>query len=329
MRALALFSGGLDSMIAMKLITNQGIDVKAININIGFGGTKDMSAVFRERALAVGADFEMIDAREEYLQKVLFSPKYGYGKRFNPCIDCHAFMMRKARELLEKEAADFIITGEVLGQRPMSQNSKSLKNVLELGDDDGIILRPMSAKLLAPTKPEINGWVDREKLLDIEGRDRKRQLALAQEFGFSGFASPGGGCLLTDINFSEKLRDFVKYQPLYAEDIALLKVGRHFRLEHNAKLVLGRNEGENKILKELENSAFSDIYLGDDLPAPYGKISQNAVSDEKIFAAKLTLFYTKIEKNRPHKVQIADELFEVCAFESVNDFKRYAVGAHV
>ncbi|MDR1007640.1 MAG: argininosuccinate synthase [Campylobacteraceae bacterium] len=326
MRALALFSGGLDSMIAMKLMTNQGIHVKAININIGFGATKDMSELFRQRAYAAGADFEVIDAREEYLQKVLFSPKYGYGKRFNPCIDCHAFMMKKAKELLKEKNADFIITGEVLGQRPMSQNSKALKNVLELGDDDGLVLRPMSAKLLAPTKPEINGWVDREKLLDIEGRDRKRQIALALEFGFKEYASPGGGCLLTDIYFSAKLRDFVKYQPLHVEDVALLKIGRHFRLTCGAKMVLGRNESENNTLKEFRNDEFLDIFLGDDIPAPYGKISKNATQEEKILAAKAALSYTKIEKNKPHKVQIGDEVFEVCALENRETLKQYAIG---
>ncbi|MDR1285623.1 MAG: argininosuccinate synthase [Campylobacteraceae bacterium] len=326
MRALALFSGGLDSMIAMKLITNQGIHVKAININIGFGGTKDMSELFRQRASAAGADFEVVDVREEYLQKVLFSPKYGYGKRFNPCIDCHAFMMKKAKELLKKENADFIITGEVLGQRPMSQNSKALKNVLELSDDDGFVLRPMSAKLLVPTKPEINGWVDRERLLDIEGRDRKRQMALALEFGFKEYASPGGGCLLTDIYFSAKLRDFVKYQPLHVEDISLLKIGRHFRLICGAKMVLGRNESENNILKEFKNSMFSDIFLGDNIPAPYGKISKNATQEEKILAARGALMYTKIEKNKLHQVQIGDEVFEVCTLENKEILKQYAIG---
>ncbi|MDR0408347.1 MAG: argininosuccinate synthase [Campylobacteraceae bacterium] len=326
MKALALFSGGLDSMIAIKLITNQSIHVKAININIGFGGTKDMSEVFKQRAGAAGADFEVIDAREEYLQKVLFNPKYGYGKRFNPCIDCHAFMMIKAKELLEKEGADFIITGEVLGQRPMSQNQKALKNVLELSGDDALVLRPMSAKLLAPTTPEINGWVDREKLLDIQGRDRKRQIALAKEFDFKEYASPGGGCLLTDIYFSAKLRDFIKYQPLRAEDIALLKIGRHFRFEHGAKMVLGRNENENNVLEKLANSTFLNIFLKDDIPAPYGKISKNATQEEKILAAKCALSYTKIDKTKPHQVQIGDEIFEVCALEDREILKQYAVG---
>jgi tRNA-specific 2-thiouridylase len=326
MKALALFSGGLDSMIAMKLITNQNISVKAININIGFGGTKDMSEVFKSRAHAVGADFETIDVREEYLKEVLFSPSYGYGKRFNPCIDCHAFMMRKAKELLEKEGADFIITGEVLGQRPMSQNKGALKNVLTLSDDDGLILRPMSAKLLPPTKPEINGWVDREKLLDIEGRDRKRQLALAHEFGFHEYATPGGGCLLTDINFSTKLRDFIKYQTLHADDIALLKVGRHFRLNDKAKLILGRDERENEILQNIDNKGFDNLFLGENLNGPYGKISKNASQNDKILASKIALSYTKIDRDKTHGVLINDEIYEVCAQDAKEISKQYAVG---
>jgi tRNA-specific 2-thiouridylase len=235
-------------------------------------------------------------------------------------------MMKTAKKLLIKEGADFIITGEVLGQRPMSQNKESLKNVLELSDDDGLILRPMSAKLLPPTKPEINGWVDREKLLDIKGRDRKRQLALAREFGFKEYASPGGGCLLTDIYFSEKLRDFIKYQPLRAEDVALLKVGRHFRLEHGAKLLLGRDERENEILQSIDNDNFDNLFLGDDLPAPYGKISKNASHEDKILASKIALSYTKIDRNKPHGVLVNDEIYEVCAGDAKEISKRYAVG---
>ncbi|MDR1975752.1 MAG: argininosuccinate synthase [Campylobacteraceae bacterium] len=327
MRALALFSGGLDSMLAMRIITNQNINVTAININIGFGGTKDMSALFSSRAKAAGAEFEAIDAREEYLKEVLFSPKYGYGKRFNPCIDCHGFMMKKAKALLGEYGANFIITGEVLGQRPMSQNSKALKSVLELSsDDDGLILRPMSAKLLPPTKPEIEGWVDREKLLDIEGRDRKRQIALAEEFGFEEYASPGGGCLLTDIYFSAKLKDFVTYQPLRVEDIALLKIGRHFRLPNGAKLILGRNESENDTLQSLKNSGFEEIFLGEDLPAPYGKISKNASYEDKILAAQIALSFTKIDKDKTHGVLVAGEVYEVCAAGAKEGSREYMVG---
>lgn len=327
MRALALFSGGLDSMLAVKLITNQNIEVIAINVDIGFGSVKDISELLKSRANACGADFEAINAKDEYLQNVLFSPKFGYGKHFNPCIDCHAFMMKKAKELLKKLGANFIITGEVLGQRPMSQNAKALKNVLELSTDaDNIILRPLSAKLLSPTKPEIEGLVAREKLLDIEGRDRKRQFALAKQFGFQEFASPSGGCLLTDINFTKKMRDFVSYQKLAVEDIELLKIGRHFRLQDGAKLILGRNETENNILQNSKNEKFLDIFCGNDLPAPFGKISKTASKNEKLFAASATLFYTKIEKNKTHRVKIGDTFIKAAAFENAELIKKNAIG---
>ncbi|EMF4788755.1 argininosuccinate synthase, partial [Campylobacter coli] len=180
MKALALFSGGLDSMLAMKLITAQGIEVKALNINIGFGSTSDKSEIMKKRAAMVGADFEMIDVRNSYLQEVLFNPQYGYGKHFNPCIDCHAFMFKTALAMLKEENASFIITGEVLGQRPMSQRSDAMAKVKKLAlDEEDLILRPMCAKNLPLTKPEREGWVDREKLEGISGRSRKRQLELA------------------------------------------------------------------------------------------------------------------------------------------------------
>ncbi|MBC8764515.1 argininosuccinate synthase domain-containing protein, partial [Campylobacter jejuni] len=204
MKALALFSGGLDSMLAMKLITAQGIEVKALNINIGFGSTSDKSEIMKKRAAMVGADFEMIDVRNSYLQEVLFNPQYGYGKHFNPCIDCHAFMFKTALAMLKEENASFIITGEVLGQRPMSQRSDAMAKVKKLAlDEEDLILRPMCAKNLPLTKPEREGWVDREKLEGISGRSRKRQLELAAKFGLEDFESPGGGCLLTLDSFAK------------------------------------------------------------------------------------------------------------------------------
>ncbi|MFV0481084.1 MAG: argininosuccinate synthase domain-containing protein [Campylobacteraceae bacterium] len=327
MKALALFSGGLDSMIAMKLITSQGINVTALNMNIGFGGTKDMSATFRARAKMVGADFEVVDVRQRYIDEILFAPKHGYGKRFNPCIDCHGFMFKVAKELLSVHDANFIITGEVVGQRPMSQNKNALNSVLGLaGDADNIILRPMSAKLLPLTKPELECWVDREKLLDIQGRDRKRQLSLAAEFGFSEYQNPGGGCLLTDINFSQKVKEFVKYQPLHVNDIALLKVGKHFRLEGGAKFIFGRDEAENSTIENIKHDDFVDVSLGEDLPAPSGKISKNATKSDKELACKIFLAHTKLDKNRPHEVKVGDEIISEISLKDKNEAKIFAIG---
>jgi len=193
MRAISLFSGGLDSMIAIKLIVDQGIDVTAVHIKTGFGGTKDVTEILKKRAAMVGASFKVIDVREEFLQKILFDPQYGYGKNFNPCIDCHGYMFKVAKGVMHELGASFIVTGEVVGQRPMSQRADALKQVSKLAEDtqERLIVRPLCAKLLEPTTPEIEGWVDREKLLDISGRSRERQLALAKAYGWS--MSPQGG----------------------------------------------------------------------------------------------------------------------------------------
>ncbi len=268
MKALALFSGGLDSMLAMRLITAQGIAVKALNINIGFGSRTDKSADMARRAALVGADFAVVDMRSPYLQSVLFSPNYGYGKHFNPCIDCHAFMFKTALAMLESEGASFIITGEVLGQRPMSQRADALNKVRSLAeagldeDAQNLVLRPLCAKNLPPTKPEIMGWVDREKLEKISGRSRKRQLELAAEFGLEDFESPGGGCLLTLQSFASKIKDYKAFEPdMGVNDAQLLKYGRHLRLPRGAKMIVGRDELENELLRALKTPKYEEIEL--------------------------------------------------------------------
>ena len=204
MKAIALFSGGLDSTLAVKLIKNQGIDVVAININTGFGSTKDRLTHMKSMCEQVGAELKIIDIQNEYLQDVLFDPKHGYGKNFNPCIDCHAKMFAVAKRVMEAEGASFLISGEVLGQRPMSQNKDALQKVLDESNCEGLLLRPLSAKRLAPTIAEEKGWVDREKLEGIFGRNRERQMELACEFGLKDFESPGGGCCLPTSIFPKR-----------------------------------------------------------------------------------------------------------------------------
>lgn len=245
MKAIALFSGGLDSTLAMKLIIDQGIEVLAVNINTGFGSTKDRLEHMQSMCDQVGAELKIIDIESEFLQDVLFDPKYGYGKNFNPCIDCHAKMFAVAKRIMEAEGASFLVSGEVLGQRPMSQNKDSLQTVLNESNCNGLLLRPLSAKALEPTIAEIEGWVDREKLEGITGRNRDRQLELVKEIGLDNFESPGGGCLLTDENFAKKMFDFIRYDTFEVRDIKLMKFGRHLRLKDGAKLVIGRNQEEN------------------------------------------------------------------------------------
>ncbi|KGI56069.1 MnmA/TRMU family protein [Campylobacter sp. MIT 97-5078] len=324
MKALALFSGGLDSMLAMKLITDQGIEVKALNINIGFGSRSDKSEDMKRRAALVGADFEMIDVRNAYLQKVLFNPQYGYGKHFNPCIDCHAFMFKTALSMLEAERADFIITGEVLGQRPMSQRSDAMAKVKRLADDEeDLILRPMCAKNLPETKPERLGWVDRSKLEGISGRSRKRQLELADKFGLKDFESPGGGCLLTLESFARKIKDFKKFdQNMQVNDAQLLKYGRHLRLPNGAKMIVGRNELENQLLRGLKTDKYEEIKLGEIVGA-YSLVDQNISKEDLNLALKIALSYAKTEPNKSYELGFKDELFTQSPFENkeyLNEF---------
>ncbi len=326
MRALALFSGGLDSMISVKLITDQGIDVTAIHIDMGFGSTRDKRELLEKRAAMVGADFEVVNIREQFVQEILFNPKYGYGKNFNPCIDCHGNMFRVAKGLMPKYDASFIITGEVIGQRPMSQRADAIRNVTKLAGDEegGIILRPMSAKLMTPTIPEKEGWVDREKLLGIEGRNREVQLRLAREWGFEEYESPGGGCLLTESSFEQKIRDIVAHEKFTAADIDLLKAGRHLRLPEGAKLVIGRNQEDNEQLKKIENEKYI-FARARDIAGPVCLISKNASEADRELAAKLILTYTKTPADQEGSVTIGDELYKAQPFENKSYAQPYFV----
>lgn len=310
MKALALFSGGLDSMLAMKLITNQGIEVKALHINIGFGGREDKSELMAKRAAMVGASFEVVDVRNSYLQEVLFSPKYGYGKHFNPCIDCHAFMFKTALAMLESEGASFIITGEVLGQRPMSQRNDAMNKVKNLAnDEENLILRPMCAKLLPVTKPELLGWVDRERLEGISGRGRKRQLELAKEFELEDFESPGGGCLLTLESFSKKIKDFKEFDNnMQVNDAQLLKYGRHLRLPKGSKMIIGRNELENELLRNLKTPKYEEIGLNE-LIGAYSLVNSDINDEDLTLALQIALTYTKAKKNEPYELKFKDKAY--------------------
>ncbi len=325
MKALALFSGGLDSMLAIKLITMQNIEVLALNMNIGFGSRIDISELMKERAKMAGADFEIIDVRDYYLKNILFEPKFGYGKNFNPCIDCHGFMFKTARELLDTYGASFLITGEVVGQRPMSQRSDALKSVQKLaGDEEGLILRPLSAKIMDPTKPEVEGWVDREKLLGISGRSREIQLSLAKKFGWDDFEKPGGGCLLTDINFTKKIRDFIAHDNMSVEDIDILKNGRHLRLPDGAKLIIGRDKEENERIENIQVTKY--IFLkATQIPGPSSLISKNATKEDLELAARIILTFAKTEKEKEYEVRVGDNIIKAKPFESRNEIYKYFI----
>lgn len=324
MKAIALFSGGLDSTLAMKLIIDQGIEVLAVNINTGFGSTKDRLSHMQSMCEQVGAELKIIDIQSEYLQDVLFDPKHGYGKNFNPCIDCHAKMFAVAKRIMEAEGASFLISGEVMGQRPMSQNKDALQTVLNESNCEGLLLRPMSAKMLEPTIAETNGWVDREKLEGITGRNRERQLELAKEIGLEDFESPGGGCLLTDENFGKKMFDFIKYDKFEVKDIPVMKFGRHLRLSDGAKLVVGRNKEENEHLQNIDNDKYYHIKTVG-LPGPHALLSKSATKKDKELASKIILTYCKTSTENSYTLAYDGEEIEATPLASRDEIKPFAI----
>lgn len=247
MRAVVLLSGGLDSILAARLLIEQGIEVVAVSFVSPFFDADKA----RKSAAGLGIEFVAVDIGGDILQ-LIEAPKYGFGRNINPCIDCHALMVRRAAELLEGLRASFIATGEVVGQRPKSQMRYGLEAVERESGIEGYLLRPLSAKLLQPTVPEEKGWVDRNKLLGLHGRTRKPQMELAERFGITEYESPAGGCLLTDENFARAMRDLKDHEGLSTEGVRLLSVGRQFRLSDRAKLAVGRNHAENERLFALE-----------------------------------------------------------------------------
>ncbi len=263
-KAVALISGGLDSLLAAKTVIEQGVHVEGINFFTGFcveGHThairkKDKAKPKRNNALwsaeQLGIKLHIIDVIEEY-KDVLINPKHGYGANMNPCLDCKIFMVQKAKEWIKENDFDFIITGEVIGQRPMSQRKDTMPVIARESGADDLLLRPLCAKNLPETLPEREGWVNRDQLFDFSGRTRKPQMALADEFGFVDFAQPAGGCcFLTDKSYSDKLVDLwtVRGHKEYElDDIMLLKVGRHIRPNKNFKVIVAREDGEGRFMQ--------------------------------------------------------------------------------
>ncbi|WP_457596126.1 7-cyano-7-deazaguanine synthase [Hydrogenimonas sp.] len=323
-RAIALFSGGLDSTLAIWLVKRQGVEVVALNIDIGFGSTKSKLEHMQNMCDQVGVELRTLDIRDQYLREILFNPKYGYGKNFNPCIDCHGNMFKIAKELMAPWEADFLISGEVVGQRPMSQRRDALDLVTGLSETSDILLRPLSAKVLPPTLPEREGWVDREQLLGITGRSRDVQLKLAEEIGLKDFEKPGGGCLLTDENFSKKLAEFIKYDTLEVEDIALLKCGRHLRLPDGAKLVVGRHKEDNEMILAALSPKYLKIRLLN-ATGPVAALSANATKADRELAARITATYGKTNPEERYEVQVGEEVLTVRPFDSKAPCQRYFI----
>jgi len=264
-KALALISGGLDSLLAARVVRDLGVDVTGVSFDSGFFhlGEPGMRTdpwgrvhpwVANVEAVAVQArvPLEIIDVSEEY-QRMLLAPAHGYGGNVNPCIDCKILFLRRARRRLEKLGGGFLITGEVAGQRPMSQNRPALDMIEKLSGCRDLLLRPLSALVLEPTLPEREGWIDRQRLYGFSGRTRKPQMELAAALGITHYAQPAGGCVLTDEGFARRFADFRRHaapdQGLTHLDMTRLRLGRHFRLVSGAKMIVGRNESENDWLE--------------------------------------------------------------------------------
>lgn len=297
LKAIALLSGGLDSALAIKLVQEQGVEVTGVYFTSPFfareRGGKPYARIIAEK---LEIPIMSIDLGMEYL-KVIKHPKHGHGAGINPCVDCKVHMLKKAKKLMKELKADFIITGEVLNQRPMSQHYRALLNIEKDAGLEGRLLRPLSAQRLPQTEPEKKGLVDRKKLLDIQGRQRKHQAALAQKFGINEFSPPAGGCLLTQQEFSKKLRDLIQHKKrITLDDIYLLKVGRHFRQGKN-KIIVGKNEKENQEIiarKKAGDLIFEVPGYGSPATLLDGPKTKNAIA----LAARLTARYSDCKSEK-------------------------------
>jgi tRNA U34 2-thiouridine synthase MnmA/TrmU len=289
-KALALLSGGLDSTLAVKLLLEQGIDVEAVNFVSPFCLCKKGGCGATEVAKKFNIPLKIISVREDYL-RVVRKPKHGYGRNMNPCIDCRIFMLKKAKKYMRETQASFIVTGEVLEERPMSQHFKAMRLIEEEAGLNGKILRPLSAKVLPTTMMEKTRDVDRAKLAGIRGRSRKKQIELAKKFAITDYPCPAGGCLLTYREFANKLRDLFNHKKQVSlQDVAQLKLGRHFRFGKN-KIIVGRHDAENKIL--LRTRRQGDFYFevpecGSPTTVLQGPKTKEAIKK----AAALTAYYS-------------------------------------
>jgi tRNA-uridine 2-sulfurtransferase len=302
-KAVALLSGGLDSVLAIYLVKRQGIDITAIHFTSFFSPLKSASEDSPVETCAKQLDVPVVYlAKGQDFLDIIRNPRYGHGKNINPCIDCRIYTLKKAKQFMQEIGASFIITGEVVGQRPMSQRKHTIRLIEKQAGCDGIILRPLSAKLLPVTRPEEDGIIDRALMLDIAGRGRKVQLQMAKDFGLAGFSAPAGGCLLTDKNFSGRVRDLLAHcENISPDDLAALRIGRHIRIGPGLKVVVGRDEMENLRLEELQNDGtffFPGDFVGPSILAPGGLAPL-----EELLIGRILLRYTKPSR-RGHTVVV-------------------------
>lgn len=259
-RAISLLSGGLDSVLATKIMLEEGFEIVAVHFVSPFHNCSRKEQACADQAVRsakeLGVELIVMEKELDYV-KVVENPKFGYGKNMNPCLDCRIYMLRRAKEIMVERGASFIVTGEVVGQRPMSQTKERMRLIEKESHLEGLIVRPLSGRLLPPTIPEIEGILDRQRLFAISGRGRKVQFGYAEKLGIREFSHPAGGCLLTDPNFSRRIKDLFAYKKDYdMTDVALLRIGRHIRVNGDAKFVVGRNEGENRKLEAMHRPPY-------------------------------------------------------------------------
>ncbi len=298
-RGISLFSGGLDSILACKVMAGQGVEVSGISFETPFFS----AARARETAMQVDLPLEVIDITDEHL-KMLHAPRWGYGKNMNPCIDCRVLMFQIAGRMMAERGADFLFTGEIVGQRPMSQGKNTLLMTAKNAGLSDMILRPLSAKILPETNPERTGKVDRSRLFDLQGRGRKRQMEMAASYGIVSWPPPAGGCLLTDPAFSRRLRDLFESNPHYAiRDIELLKVGRHFRINAETRVVAGRNSSENNMIEKMY--AMGDALIrAESFPGPTVLVPGGGDEETRNLAMRLCLRYSDAPRDTEASVSL-------------------------
>jgi len=330
-KGIVLYSGGLDSTLALHIMRRVGVEVIALVIRLPFLDIDEGSRAYEvimKNVKKLNIKIRFVNILDDYLP-LLKNPKYGFGSAVNPCIDCKILMLKIAKKVMEEEGADFIVTGDVVDERPFSQRRRVLSIVDREAGVEGLVLRPLSGKLLPPTVPEKAGLIRREDLLDIRGRSRKRQLELARNFGISSFLQPAGGCILTDPAFARRFNDMRKYNPDFTlKDFLLLKLGRHFRLENDCKIVIGRNENENRKIIELiggDDIIFNVVGLKGPIGVYLGVLKEDYLKK----AASIIASYSKVPRGEKAKVRYwskngFDELIEAEPF-SREEAQKYII----
>lgn len=306
-KAIALLSGGLDSTLAVKMMLDMDIDVEALNFTSPFCTCTGKNSGCKSEAVRVAQEFDIpikvVHKGLDYLE-IVRNPRHGYGKGVNPCVDCRIYLLRKAREYMLESGADFVITGEVLGQRPMSQRRDTLRVIERESGLEGLLLRPLSAQHFEATIPEREGWVDREKLMAIKGRSRKELFELADELDVKNYPCPAGGCLLTELSFVPKIQDIFDHcQELNLRDFRLLKTGRHLRIGDSSKVIIGRNEADNNLLETIrlpEEAALTWL----DGNTPVGIVTGAQGDDLYSLAARILLRYTRAEPGSACRMEV-------------------------